>query len=142
ELFRLNRYNYKVIDLAMIGGQPAYVLSFVPKPRRDRLKTSGHSNFRIERKNDILNSLQGTVYLSPDDLGIIRVLTQVKDPPESIWGVGRLYKMDAIIDQIKIDDVWALKELHLTADFSYFLGIKRIKNVVKVKLKNFRLKAP
>lgn len=142
ELFRAGRYRYEVSELVMFEGQPAHIINFFPKPKREKLKAPAGSSFKAERRNEILNCLEGTLHISTEDFGIMRVVAKVNDPPESIWTTGRLYRMDIIIEQIKIDDVWALKNLSGVAEYSYFFGFKREKEDVKIEINNFRLKTP
>lgn len=146
EIFRNGRYQYSLVDLAMSDGRAVYVLNFYPKPKRKQLKAPKGSSFSEERRNDVLNSLKGTVHVSPENFGIVRVETHTnKYPtpePETIWRVGRLYQMDTIMEQVPLGDFWVPKQITVTADYSYFLWVKRLQTKVRIEFSNFRLKAP
>lgn len=143
ELFRAGRYRYEVTDLILYNGNPVYVLNFSPQPRKQRIKALLGSGFKKSLRNDILNSLMGTIYIHPEDFGIVRVEAHLDNPPIGIWKISRIYQLDSITEQTQVDSLWVAKRISVIANYSYtFFGWPRLKENTDIEFSNFRLKAP
>ncbi len=142
ELFGRGRYRYEMDDKAIIilDGRAVYLIDFYPD--KDPPGAPEGTNRRGKVKNEILNHLRGTVYVDREDFGIVRVVTHVNSPPEKISIVGRLYVMDATLEQGRLGKIWVPKEISVKAEFSYFFGWRHSRENTTIEFTNFRLKAP
>jgi hypothetical protein len=141
ELFRKNRYIYEIDETVLIDGLKVIAIRFSPRPNKQPNAPKG-ANTRGKVKNDILNHLRGVIYIEQEGLGIVRVVIRANKSSESIYVVGRLYKMDAILEQCQLGDIWVPEAISVESEFSYFLGLTRRAESTTILFQNFRLKAP
>lgn len=143
ELFGHERYRYEMDDQVplSLNGRPVYLINFFPKDEDSPNAPKGTGK-RGRIKNEILNHLRGTVYVDKDDFGIARVVTHANNPPEKISVVGRLYSMEATLEQDRLGEVWVPKYISVETEFSYWLGWHHSRENTRIEFQNFRLKAP
>jgi hypothetical protein len=75
-----DRYNWKRLPDETVGGEPAYVLSFQPKPRQN-------TRSREER---FFSLLAGKIWVSPSDFIILKAEAALQSPCQLFWVLARV----------------------------------------------------
>ena len=105
------RFEATVAGVETIGGEPCWVIPFVPRSGKLPEKT------RLDR---MLNRSSGTAYVTQRDYGVVRVEFQIQKPTRYFWGLATLRHAAGRMEFERVDpDVWLPKQY----DFSINLRV-------------------
>ena len=120
------RYRYKLEKTEVVRGHPCWAISFKPKP--------GDLPVR-NRMDRALNQMTGTLWVSEDDYGLVRVEFALRKPFK-YWGgfLAVIRKTDGWVDYTRVDaNVWLPLHFHLNLD----LRVMMVKNIRRLITKDW-----
>ena len=120
------RYRYKLEKTEVVRGHPCWAISFKPKP--------GDLPVR-NRMDRALNQMTGTLWVSEDDYGLLRVEFALRKPFK-YWGgfLAVIRKTDGWVDYTRVDaNVWLPLHFHLNLD----LRVMMVKNIRRLITKDW-----
>lgn len=102
------RFEASVTGVETVGGEPCWVLSFVPRAGKLPEKT------RLDR---MLNRSSGKAYVTQGDYGVMRIEFRIQKPTRYLWGLATLRHAAGYMEFERVaPDVWLPKRYDVFID--------------------------
>ena len=107
DVFGRGRYQYRLLNMIWYQDNVAYVIEF--RPAKNQPKSKGTLTEKVT--NDVLNKLEGVVYLSKEDYGTMALRATLAEPAGYFYC--RVAKAEVTLQSEKKDSVWEPETIDL-----------------------------